>query len=213
MPEGPAQNNARRMIAEHNLEAILDAAQRLLDRRELPNISAVALEAGLSRPTLYAHFRDRGQLIEALVERAVRRTMAAIESAKPERGPAVDALQRLIGASWQEIGRNEELGRAATELSADQMRRAHQAARGVIRKLVERGVKEGVFRTDVPADWLVTASLALVHAAAEAVRHDRLDSDAALAVLSITVTDLFVGGPRRIEGLRVSNRKQAARVR
>jgi AcrR family transcriptional regulator len=192
MQDGRARD-ARQVIAERNLEAILDAAQRLLERREQPNISAVALEAGLSRPTVYAHFRDREQLIEALVERAVRRATVAIESAEPERGPAVDALQRLIDASWQEIGRNEEIGRAATELSTDEMRRAHQAARGVIRRLVERGVREGVFRTDVPADWLVTCALALVHAAAEAVRHAELESRAALAVLSITVTDLFVG--------------------
>jgi AcrR family transcriptional regulator len=192
MQDGRARD-ARQVIAERNLEAILDAAQRLLERREQPNISAVALEAGLSRPTVYAHFRDREQLVEALVERAVRRATVAIESAEPERGPAVDALQRLIDASWQEIGRNEEIGRAATELSTDEMRRAHQAARGVIRRLVERGVREGVFRTDVPADWLVTCALALVHAAAEAVRHAELESRAALAVLSITVTDLFVG--------------------
>jgi AcrR family transcriptional regulator len=192
MLDGRARTT-RRVIAERNLEAILDAAQRLLERREQPNISAVALEADLSRPTVYAHFRDREQLVEALVERAVRRATLAIESAEPERGPAVAALQRVISASWQELGRNEEIVRAAAELSTDDLRHAHVAARGIFRKLVERGVDEGVFRANVPADWLVTSFLALAHAAAEAVRHGELESGAALAVLSITVTDLFVG--------------------
>jgi hypothetical protein len=120
--------------------------------------------------------------------------MTAIESAEPERGPADDALQRLLIASWEELARNEEIGRAAAaELSADAMRRAHQAARAAIRELIERGRREEAFRTDVTTDWLVTSSLALIHAAAEEVRAGELDPGAALHALSLTVADLFTG--------------------
>jgi AcrR family transcriptional regulator len=183
-----------RAIAERNVEAILDAAQRLLQRGEQPNISAVAAEAGVSRPTVYAHFPDRRRLLESLVERAVRHTLATIDSAEPERGPADEALMRLLRASWEELARNGEIARAsAAELSADAMRRAHEAARAVIAKLLERGRREGTFRTDVPTDWLVTSCLALVHAAAEEVRAGALDSASALGALSITVADLFGG--------------------
>jgi hypothetical protein len=63
----------------------------------------------------------------------------------------------------------------------------------VIGKLIERGRREGAFRTDVPAGWLVTSCLALIHAAAEEVRTGELDSNAALDVLSVTITDLFAG--------------------
>jgi AcrR family transcriptional regulator len=195
MQDAQAQTT-RQAIAERNVEAILDAAQRLLHRHEQPNISAVATEAGVSRPTVYAHFPDRQQLLEALVARHVQHTMTAIESAKPDRGPAGDALQRLLAASWEELARNEEIARAsAAELSAEAMRRAHQSARAVIRELVERGRREGTFRTDVATDWLVTSCLALIHAAAEEVRADALDSDAALDALSLTVAELFAGPP------------------
>jgi AcrR family transcriptional regulator len=193
MPEART-HDPRQAIAEHNVAAILDAAERLLQRRQQASISAVAAEAGVSRVTVYSHFRDRARLLEALVERVVRRAMAAIASAEPDRGPAVEALKRLVAASWEELGRHEEIGRASSaELNADAMRRAHEAARSVIRKLVERGRREGAFRTDVPADWLVTSSLALIHAAAEEVRAGELDSVAALDVLSATITDLFAG--------------------
>ncbi len=196
MPEAPAETqDPRRAIAERNVEAILDAAERVLGRHRRASISAVASEAGLSRVTVYAHFNDRRRLLEAVVERAVRRTMGAIESAEPDRGPAADALPRVIAASWEHLGRNEEIGRAsAAELSADAMRRAHESARDVIRKLVERGRAEGAFRGDLPVDWLVTSCLALIHAAAEGVRAGELDSKAALDVLSVTIADLFVGG-------------------
>jgi TetR/AcrR family transcriptional repressor of mexCD-oprJ operon len=186
--------DARRAIAERNVEAILDAAERLLRRREEPSISGVATEAGVSRVTVYSHFRDRQRLLEALVDRAVRRGTAAVESAEPERGPPVEALRRLLAASWDELGSNEEIARAAAaELSPDAMRRAHEGARVSIRALVERGRGERVFRTDVTTEWLVTCLLALIHAAAEEVRAGELDANAALEALSATVADVFVG--------------------
>ena len=193
MPDERTQDR-RQVIAQRNVEAILDGAERLLGRREQATISAVAAEAGVSRPTVYAHFPDRERLLEALVERAVRNAMAAIESAEPDRGPAAEALQRLLAASWQELGRHDDIARAAAAaLSADAMRRAHDAARAVIRTLVKRGRREGSFRHDVPAEWLVTSFLALIHAAAETVRAGELDPDGALDVLSVTVADLFAG--------------------
>jgi TetR/AcrR family transcriptional regulator, mexCD-oprJ operon repressor len=196
MPEAKTQDH-RKATAERNVEAILDGAERLLARRRQPSISAVAEEAGLSRVTVYSHFADRQRLIEAVVERGVRRAMAAIDSADPKSGSAPEALQRLIRASWAEIGHNEQIGRAsAAELSPEAMRRAHAAARATIRKLTKRGRREGAFRTDVPVDWLVTSCLALIHAAAEEVREGELDSDAALEALSVTVADLFEGHER-----------------
>jgi hypothetical protein len=71
------------------------------------------------------------------------------------------------------------------------MRRAHEVARTVIKKLVERGRREGAFRSDVAVDWLVTSCLALIHAAAEEVRSGELRSKAALDALSVSVADLF----------------------
>jgi TetR/AcrR family transcriptional regulator, mexCD-oprJ operon repressor len=195
----------REAIAEHNLEAILDAAERLLARREQPNISAVAAEAGVSRPTVYAHFPDRQRLLEALVERAVRRAMSAIESAEPDRGPALPALQRLVKASWEQLGHHEDISHAsAGELSGGAMHRAHHAARAVIRTLVERGRREGAFRTDVPSAWLVTSCLALIHATVEGTRTGELDTDNAGDALSILVTDLF--------GARAPKRSRPARA-
>ncbi len=185
-------HNSRHAIAERNVGAILDGAQRVLQRGEQVSISGVAAEAGVSRPTVYAHFPDLERLLEALVERTVRRTMAAVESAEPDRGHAIDALQRLLASSWEELSRHADIARAsAADLSADAMQRAHHTARTVIRRLIERGRREGVFRTDVAVSWLVTTCLALIHAAAEEVRTGELSSKAALDALLVTVLDLF----------------------
>lgn len=193
MPSPPARA-AQQATAARNLEAILDGAQRLQARGEQATISAVAAEAGLSRPTVYAHFPDRRRLLEALVQRAVDRTMAAVRSAEPDRGPAGDALGRVLTASWEHLARNEAIARAAAaELSPGAMRRAHESARGAIGDLLARGRREGAFRTDLTPEWLVTSCLALIHAAAEEVRAGELDSVAALQALLHTVAELFAG--------------------
>ena len=184
-------------ISEHNVEAILDGAERLLRRHEQPSIVAVASEAGVSRPTVYAHFGDRQRLVEAIVERAVRRAMAAIQSAEPERGPADEALRRLIAASWEDLGRHDQIAHAAAaELSPHAMRRAHETARAVLLKVIERGRGDGVFRTDVIAGWQVSTCLAMIHAAVEEVHAGDLEPDAALDLLCATIIDLLRGpGP------------------
>jgi AcrR family transcriptional regulator len=184
----------REALAERNEVAILDAAERLLGRGQQTSVSALASEAGLSRPTVYAHFPNRQRVLEALVERTVRQAIAVLEAAEPERGPALAALQRLLATGWEEIGRHEAIGAAsAGQLSAQAMRRAHESARAVIRRLLERGRREGSFRTDVPTGWIITSSLALIHAAAEEVRAGELGKQAALDVLTVTVTELVVG--------------------
>lgn len=181
MTDPPAPTpHPREAVAERNLEAILDAAERLMSRGEPPTVSAVAVEAQVSRPTVYAHFPDRQQLVEAVVERAVSHVTAAIASAQPAAGSADDALKRLVAASWGELSRHEAIGQAAArELSAEAMHRSHHAALTMLQQLLERGQADGSFRDDVPEALLVSAALALIHATADAVRHGVLAADVA----------------------------------
>jgi AcrR family transcriptional regulator len=183
-----------RAIAERNVEAILDAAERLLRQRRDPNISAVATEAGLSRPTVYAHFSDRTTLIEAVVQRAVHHAMHEIDKVELDRGSAAEALERLIDAAWDQIAGATEIADAAiAALPAEGMRRSHAGGRDRVAKLIERGRAAGEFRDDVPVGFLVTACFALIHAAREDVGAGVLDEDAARAALLSTVPALVAG--------------------
>jgi AcrR family transcriptional regulator len=185
----------RRAVAERNVAAILDAAERLLARGAATSIVAVAAESGVSRVTVYGHFATREQLLEAVVERATRDAAAVLDAAEPERGPAPAAMERLIAASWRELARHLTTARAAAEqLDPEAVRRSHETILERVRALVERGRGAREFRTDVPAEWLVATALALVHAAADEVRAGRLDVDGALAALTVTLRDALAPG-------------------
>jgi TetR/AcrR family transcriptional repressor of mexCD-oprJ operon len=182
-----------REIAGRNVEAILDAAEELLELQGHATISAVAAQAGVSRVTVYAHFPTWNALLEAAVERAVGRTMKALESASPDDGPPAEALDRVLAGAWQHLARYGAMAQAVAELlTPDTVARTHQAAHQAIGTLLARGQADGSFRTDLPANWLVTACITLIHACAAGVRAGQIDERDAARILRTSVRDLFI---------------------
>lgn len=190
----PAQRVAehQRVIAERNVGAILDAAEDVLAARGHATMSAVAKRAGVSRVTLYSHFATWEALLEAAVARAVGRTMAAIQVARPDEGPAGEAMDRTLAASWQHLARYSAMAQAVAEqLDPEAVTRTHRTAHETIGRIVGRGQAEGTFRTDVPPSWLVTACIALVHSCASEVRAGRIAERDALGILTATIRGLL----------------------
>jgi AcrR family transcriptional regulator len=154
----------------------------------------VATEAGVSRPTVYAHFPTREALVEAVAERAVGRATAALEDAHLEEDSPLAALDRVIEVAWDHLDRGSAVARAAGhQLSSEAMARAHTALRGPIGALLRRGQAAGVFRTDLPEPWLISSYFALMHACGEEVRGGTLDASDAVAVLQPTLRAVFTG--------------------
>lgn len=182
----------RRVAAARNEQTILDATERLLEEGKSATIAAVAAAAGLSRPTLYAHFPDRTQLLGAVVERAVRTARETIDATQPEKGDPLDALARVAGACWEQVNRHAAVARAsADELPATTRRRLHDHGFEPIRQLIARGRADGSFRTDVPDSWLLSLFYALLHATADEVIAGHADRDQAGRLLETTVRELF----------------------
>ena len=131
------------------------------------------------------------------IERAVGRTMKALESASPGDGPPAEALDRMLTEAWQHLARYGAMARAVAELlTPDAVARTHHAAHQAIGALLERGQADGSFRTDLPAHWLVMASITLIHACADGVRSGQIDQRDAPRILRTSIRDLFIGTRR-----------------
>ena len=105
---------------------------------------------------------------------------------------AVEALERAVTARWAELSRHSAIAEAAAaQLSPEALRRTHEAGHAHTRRLFDAGMERGEFRTDVPAEWLVSVYYALLHAAGDDVRAGRLDADAALHALVTTLRAAF----------------------
>ncbi|MDP9861108.1 MULTISPECIES: TetR/AcrR family transcriptional regulator [Streptosporangium] len=178
----------RRADAERNITAILDAALVCFTEQPQASMAAIARTAGVGRVTLYTHFPSREVLLEAVLDHTITQAGAAIETAAPDEGPAVDALGRLLRISWRVLDRHRRLFELAQrELDPAVLRRHHDQAMGHVEQLLVRGRQEGAFRTDLPLSWLVTTVYSLLHAAAADVTAGHLSQDTAADVLEATL--------------------------
>jgi AcrR family transcriptional regulator len=176
---------AKRADARRNIAAILDAAQECLITDPDASISDIAKRAGVGRVTLYGHFASRAELIDAVFTRAVTDSDQALDSVDIDGDPR-EALNRLVAASWKIIDRFRSLLLAAqNHIPAERIRAAHDLPMRRVRRLIERGQKEGMFRDDLPLSWLVAVYHSVVHGAAGEVAAGRIADDDAAALIAI----------------------------
>jgi AcrR family transcriptional regulator len=191
-----AETPRRRADAERNVTSILDAAVALLADRPDASMSDVAGAAGLARQTVYSHYASRDALLMAVAERALRRSLEAIDAAEPQKGPPAEALDRLIAAWWDNVAGHARVldALAAAHPDAAALRELHAPILGRLDKLVRRGQRAGAFDRDLPRDWLTGAFLALVHAAADEVAAGRVGEAEGGEALATSVRRVFGAG-------------------
>src|ERR1700733_6415283 len=85
-----------RVDARRNVPSILEAAARVLAEDPSAGMQTIAEAAEVSRPTVYRHFSDREELIDAIRLEAMTQATERLEAAAASRDPAADALERLI---------------------------------------------------------------------------------------------------------------------
>ena len=178
----------RRADAERNIAAILDAALVLFTEEPQSSMVAIARAAGVGRVTLYAHFPSREVLLEAVLDRTIAEAGEVIGKAAPAEGPATEAFQRLLRTSWHLLNQHRKLFELAQrELGPVRLRQRHREVVDHVEALLARGQQEGLFRADLPMNWLVTTVYSLLHAAAEDVNAGKLKAEEAADVLEATL--------------------------
>lgn len=182
---------AQRADARRNVAAILDAATDCLARDPEVSIADIAAAAGVGRITLYGHFKNRAELVDAVMGRAVEQA-DAILAATDTAGDPREELARLVAASWQIVHRFRNILLAAhRELPNERIRGLHDPVLRQVQDLIECGQRAGAFRSDMPMHWLTTTSFSLMHAAAEDVAAGRLDASDAPRLITATLLGAF----------------------
>jgi AcrR family transcriptional regulator len=191
----------RRADAERSIARILDAAVAALGEDQEASMSEIARRAGVVRATIYVHFPTRDALLEAVTERAFAEVAAVIDGAEPERGAPVDALARVVAATWRTLGRYHAL--IAINVGTrthDELHRRHGSVLGTLLPLIERGQAAGDFRTDVPAAWHLAMLMALIHAGSAELQARRVpEADAEAALVATVVGAIASPGASRTD--------------
>lgn len=181
----------QRADAQRNRIAILAATPVALRRNPDASVADIAAEAGVGRMTLYGHFTTRSELIETAVVESLERGDAVLSDV-PLDGEPTQALARLVESSWNLVDQSRALLAAAQkELSAARIRELHQKAEARMRGLLERGQREGAFRSDLPVSWLLTTAHVVMNAAAEEITAGRLDPKDAAHYINAVLQPAF----------------------
>lgn len=184
-------SGARRSDAERNTERIIEAAVSQLRLRPDATISSIAREAGVGRVTVYGHFSSRCALVDAAIARVLDDGRDVLDDAADDPDPAL-ALERVIGLSFQLMELSRSVALAASEvLAPSRLRALHAAPAERVAALIRRGQSEGVFRTDLPAWWLVTSIHQIFHGASSELSARRVIPSQAQAFLVGTVLALL----------------------
>jgi AcrR family transcriptional regulator len=188
LPE-PLPAKRRRADADRSVAAILAGALAALTSDPDSSTSEIARRAGVVRATIYVHFPTRTDLLDAVMEYAVAQVVEAMSGAEPGRGEPVEALERVLRATWRQLAQFHGLLALNTaRLSAEELHRRHLPMLDQLEPLIERGQEQGVFRRDLPVTWHLAVIRAIVHTASHEIQGGRIpESDAEPAMLSTAI--------------------------
>lgn len=169
---------------------LLDAAARVLGRRPDAAMSDIAEAAGVGRATLYRHFPTRDLLLHGVADAGTAELSDAFAAATLDDIPADRAISRIIsiflrtGAKYAALaGQLEEYGDPE----------AKECVVVPVHHALERGVRDGLLRPDVPREMLFEMLSALVERSLWLV----IAGTVVPEVAADAVTQLFLDGARQ----------------
>ena len=167
-------------------EAILDTTAALVAKHGLRAVtmSQIAEETGIGRATLYKYFPDVEAILLAWHERQITGHLGYLAEVRDQAGDPGERLEAVVEA--YALISHETHGHHDTELAAflhrdEQVARAQQQLRDMLRDLLTEASEAGVVRDDVAPDELTSYCLHALTAASS------LPSEAAVRRL-VTVT-------------------------
>lgn len=167
---------AQKLDTEIRQKQITQAAFKLAASNGLKGLSiaSIADEVGLVPSAVYRHFKNKGQVVDAIFELIRVSLLGNVRKVAEETEDLVDQLKRLLMLHIKLIRENRGILRIV--FSDDVMNgpperkaRVHsiiQEYLGAVAKMVQQGQKAGVIRTDLEANTASGVFLGLIQPAA-----------------------------------------------
>jgi AcrR family transcriptional regulator len=149
--------------AEEKRVRIVTAATTLFSRYgfKRTSIDLLAAEAGVAKPTVYAYFKDKDAVFEAVVVAVCEDLIARAEAASRGRGTIDDRLAAMLAAKftryWELVQRSphaQELIDSQSRLGAETIARADKAFVRLLATAIEESEEVDLTRAGLTATGL-----------------------------------------------------------
>ncbi|MEV0407566.1 TetR/AcrR family transcriptional regulator [Actinoallomurus sp. NPDC050550] len=182
----------RRSDAERSAAAVLDAAVQVLGRHPDAKVEQVAEAAGVTRQTVYAHYPSRPLLVAAVVDRITAEAVAALDAADAAGGTVTDALLGWLDVAWRLFDQYPLLLHSSvTAIGEADSDRLHLPVVERLERLIRSGQDAGEFDRALDPAWLVSATVALGHAAGGEVAAGRMTTERTAAALRQSILRVY----------------------
>ena len=157
---------APRADAQRNRERILEVAKLAFTRSGAStSLDEIASEAGVGPGTLYRHFPNREELLQA-VYRSEMEKLAAAERKFAQSMPPIEALRAWLLLFVEAIEAKQLIAPALSTLIGDPKKvfaASHDQIHEALRALVKRAIKSGDVRKDLDPMDLLRALVGVAH--------------------------------------------------
>lgn len=187
----------------HKRQAIQDAVIRLICREGLKSVTMerVAQETGIAKGTVYLHYRDKQELLDAVKESALTPMMTSVDEVFHGDGDADQKLRALVARYFEYFDANRDLFRVliyerevvrvqGSRYQSDRYRHMVQETA----RIVTDGIRSGAFRevdAHNVAAMFIESMYALMNQRLRSEKPSPVEVDANL------ISDLFIHGLER----------------
>lgn len=181
----------RRADAARNREVVLEAGLALLSEDPTRTMKEIAEASGLGRTTVYRHFNDREELLDAVLGVVIAETRVKTGAVPVAGRPAEDVIRDfaviVLDACLQ-------YGPLIANRSADSraIEASRQTTESPIRTYLTGASERGEIRSDLPPRWLLTIVQAVAMQALDEIRADNLSTAEAHRLVSSSLLSILM---------------------
>lgn len=164
--------SAEKLSTEIRQEQIAQAALDIVRTEGLRglNLAALARRVGIVPSGIYRHFKDKDEVIDAILTLIGKRLVQNVSVARGESSDALDTLRRLLMRHVQMVRENAGIPRVifSEEVYAGAPGRRKRVQKIIlgylaqVGEILKEGQRAGLVRKDVPTDTLAVMFLGLI---------------------------------------------------
>jgi AcrR family transcriptional regulator len=186
----PDLNRQPRSDAQRNKQLVLDAGIEFLTREPTMSMQEIAEASGLGRTTVYRHFSNREELLDAVFEAVGDDARATTAAVLEEQGDAEQSLRSISDAifalnlRYGALISMREVGDGAAAASTD--------GRSPVGTFFREARDRGEIRADLPLHWQLLVLQHLSMEAVEGVNDGALKQAEAKGMLADTLVSILM---------------------
>jgi AcrR family transcriptional regulator len=155
-----AVKKTTRVDAQNSLIQIMKKAEHVLNENPAATLLEIAKAAGLTRVTIYRHFKDRAELLEVLTVHAFREMVAVAKAINQNYDSFLPALESLTlellksAGQWRAVSSHPRMSKPVQKLRAELV--------VLLENFFKKGIKESYIHPKSDLLWLRMSYMGLI---------------------------------------------------